>query len=1248
MALNLKRKRGKAGEDGTPKRRQHSLEENGILSEGEQPEQEYPDADMEGGSDVHEGSEPGGVDADVDAEEEEWGGLSTGVSPRRIGKPKKPPTGEEVRAIKEATDLFRSSSFKLQIDALLPNVRPKESRRAALDRFLLSLHACLSSAPSIPPEHPLQAARNLQEGALVQGKAKSKSDKGKAKVLTISPIVVPYPLPRPTDDSNWKVAFEKPSDITLVGSWANKVSVKAKDDEPWWVDVAVEMPSELFQEKDYMNGRFFHKRAFYLAVIARHVQNGHNGLDVDALYESRGGDPRLTTLILRPKNDVGISKLNAQIRIIPTLPSPSPVSLSKLSPRRGNLRLHSQASSASDQAENLPTPLYNSALLLAATPKAHLLSTHALKLDFPAYSDALALLRIWANQRGYGEGKTACVHGFDGRGAWWAALLELLVLGEEQSGNIAPKRKPLGKGLSSYQLFRAALDFLARHDFASGSLFVKSKEGHRFLPAEYAQHHEATLVDASSTVNVLAGIPLSSLQLLGHDARATLDILNATKVSGEPFHEVFLKDQRSLAPRFDAVIRINLTDAKMRHPSIHETVEFGSPANALLAALSSNLKKALGHRTQSFALLHPSPQARPLSQAHPSAPAEIFVGLIYNPTHAWSLVDHGSSAKESDPQAVEDFYELWGDKAELRRFQDGTIAHSVVWEVKDADERARVPIMVVKHILSRHFGISGDAVRDWHTEFDSTIRLPPSISSLHTAAGHPAGFRSAMSAFDKLVKDIKGLDEELPLSVLTVSPVSEYLRYTSVFNPVALPRTSVSSFHTSARFTPIMEALLEFEKSARWPDDLRAIQKMKLAFLERIAEALMTFSSGLSARIVVGDAPIDSGIKDEARLEIITAEGWAFGLRIWHDREGTLLDRILAEAAQVPKALMKDAYTPGKCKERDDAQEARESYTRRFVHSPRHHRAVAALSHRFSAFSGTVRLVKRWLACHWILRTHLSEEAAEIICASVFLRGTSSQPSADLGAAIPGSKERGFACVIELLKDWKWASGLHVPLYGEDAGAIPSTSTAPAWSKGVWALSTELDPTGKMWTSDGPDLVVAQRIRALAKATWDCLKGMETGILDVKALFVHPTDDYDFVVQLDPSVLPRFFQNIVADPLVWARKSKYANMIQDSEDAELRPGFDPAHAFVDDLKRVYADTVRIFYDPLGGDRVGAVWDPSLKEPRPFRVLNRFSSAPLLKDNDKAKDKGLVTLNEQAVLDEIVRMGSGLVKISVQT
>lgn len=49
----------------------------------------------------------------------------------------------------------------------------------------------------------------------------------------------------------------------------------------------------------------------------------------------------------------------------------------------------------------------------------------------------------------------------------------------------------------------------------------------------------------------------------------------------------------------------------------------------------------------------------------------------------------------------------------------------------------------------------------------------------------------------------------------------------------------------------------------------------------------------------------------------------------------------------------------------------------------------------------------------------------------------------------------------------------------------------------------------------------------------------------------------------------------------------------------------PNHLF----QRIYANTLKIFYDPFGGDRFGAVWDASLKNPRPFRVLGGFSSLP---------------------------------------
>ena len=56
----------------------------------------------------------------------------------------------------------------------------------------------------------------------------------------------------------------------------------------------------LFQEKDYLNGRYFQKRAFYLAAIAAAVMSSKDDLNVEVQYESPGGDPRLTALVIIP------------------------------------------------------------------------------------------------------------------------------------------------------------------------------------------------------------------------------------------------------------------------------------------------------------------------------------------------------------------------------------------------------------------------------------------------------------------------------------------------------------------------------------------------------------------------------------------------------------------------------------------------------------------------------------------------------------------------------------------------------------------------------------------------------------------------------------------------------------------------------------------------------------------------------------------------------------------------------------
>ena len=151
-----------------------------------------------------------------------------------------------------------------------------------------------------------------------------------------------------------------------------------------------------------------------------------------------------------------------------TLAQDSPISLKHVDPTHCNIRV---PSSSNDVA----THRYNDALLQSTTAVPHLLSTYETKKSVESFSDALALLRIWANQRGYCRGRDGwSVLGFEDRGPFWLGLLELMIKGDASARGSKSRVKPVGRGLSSYQLFKATIGFLGALDVP---VFVGRSDG---------------------------------------------------------------------------------------------------------------------------------------------------------------------------------------------------------------------------------------------------------------------------------------------------------------------------------------------------------------------------------------------------------------------------------------------------------------------------------------------------------------------------------------------------------------------------------------------------------------------------------------------------------------------------------------------------------------------------------------------------------------------------------------------------
>ncbi|KAI9928068.1 hypothetical protein MW887_002920 [Aspergillus wentii] len=1039
-----------------------------------------------------------------------------------------------------ASGFYKSSFFKLQMDELLAGLRPNYDKQVSkIQETLHKLKAIIERLPDKTLKSALEAEKELRSA---------------------HGISVPFPEPRPGKDTKYPMSYSKPTNINVVGSFALRTGIKTAG--PHIVDLAVTMPSSLFQEKDYVNHRYFHKRAYYIACLAAGIREA-NDLNLDVKYSLQDGDTLRPILVLEPisteKTEVMPTK--SQIRIITAIED-TVFPISRTLPTKSNIR--------QIPGHEGPTPFYNAALRSESTVALYHKYLYLATRKCDAFKDACVLGRTWLQQRGFGSSfQSGGFGGFE-----WSLLMSLLFEGG------GPNGKPvLLTSYSSYQLFKATMQFLAGRDLKKPLVF--SATGLSFPSGG------PVVYDGKRGMNPLYKMTPCSYNLLRHEANITLKMLNESREDN--FDKVFIVKVDEPTLRFDRVVSL---------PNLDNADILQGLRNQL--ALYDVLSKALGNRVEliSISSCCVEPWSIEKKSSLQKASTRLSVGLLLDSENSTRAVDHGPSAEQKEEAAS--FRSFWGGKAELRRFKDGSILESLVWS--DQPSSTSIIYQILVYILQLHFHIAEKDVRYIGDEYDEKLHSGGDGIVSYTSPS----FQLVSDAFNSLERSIQNMDN-VPLTVRQLVPASPHLRY-----------TALRVQHTPGALSEPVNIVLQFESSARWPDDLVAIQMTKIAFLVKIGDCLE--SSGAASSCRVGLENESSRILNNAFLEIVHISGAVFHLRIHHDREQTLLERQLKEKSNGPREKEEIAY-------------ALSAYKRLFVHSPRLTQAIRTLCTRFPLLSPTIRLVKYWFNCH-LFTGQVNEELIELMATRVF---TQPYPWNE-----PSSVMAGFLRTLHLLSRWDWQQEpLMVDLGGEldqDVVQVIRTrfsawrSIDPAMHAIALFAASDIDPEGVTWTQyEMPPRVVAARMTTLAKAAVKLFreKGYDLNISD---LFHTSLAPYDFVINLrskllgDRQAVPMKFKNLNEQ----RTKSCAAKLTI-------------VKSFVRDIQACYNQNILLFHGDEQCNVIAGLWNPQATKSKSWNLKMTYSTSPNQWADSKRKQNDHVSANIDGILNEISRLGANLIE-----
>lgn len=886
------------------------------------------------------------------------------------------PSKDEQLALQQTEILMKSNLLRLQVDEMLNEVRNEDYRSNSITKWIEYITDYILKSPS----------KIASSDLLLTKKWLLKSKYKKEIVLN------------GYSQKSTSINFKSPKKVEVIGSYKHHTITSPFIN----IDIGVTMPKECFEERDILNHIYFDKRKLYLSAIAEALSKDESCNDISV--SNFKGDSRKPILVIKPKFK---RSKNLTLRIFLMCPV-SVFKLSQLRPSKNNVRptkwmetLEKEVSKGGEQKMDakslIPTPNYNLAILedLAMGLEDQIISKF---LDScPIAKDTIILLKVWLTQRSF----RFDVDSMDSHTA--SVLVAYLI----QSRRIGLQTTALGA-------FLIVLKLLADTDFNKTSLDFSSIDALSTTSNVFCatlNHPIVNQFKESIDYNAFWRLSKSALGDLNEEAKETLRILQSGDESS--FQQSFLTS-KTFFDRNDLFFNIPVqTIAESTSSENSEELDNGLCDLIFWQYVNINclrlLETALGDRVSSIrtSVRHNSEDNNNNNSqlsVHKSLGKgwEIVVGLVINLERASNRIDRGPSAEDSE--AVSKFRSFWGNKSQLRRFNDGSIVEAVLWGDDNTSGgggiRAEAIIEdIVRFILGRHIphicGSTGSSVH-WNT-----LRLQSALPS-YTKKNHSdarlnddadSQTRHAVEALDSLrgilTSDLKGM----PINIDTLSGISSSLRYTSVVSPISHPiveggKSFLKRFYgsqISLLVTPLVIVGV-LESSGKWPTQEEAVEKLKSALLLRLSKLTM---EQFKIQTVVHKNFID-----------IFYRGYLFRLRIVRHEDANKLPTSLQNL--LPPSILS-----------------------------LHHHNIRGVQNQFPSFSNAVRLLSSWASGH-LLSGNLPHEALELLTASVYLDPTTRLP--------PSTSSSGFLRTLRKFAEWDWENTPLIVDYGKEISSSDRSS----------------------------------------------------------------------------------------------------------------------------------------------------------------------------------------------------------------